>query len=93
MKRKTILIGFLVTLSATSVIAQQPVPALSLERVVDLYIQNNLDLQAARSRIERTKADQIAARLRPNPGLTVAAENLAVRGPTPFSRLYEVAAT
>jgi outer membrane protein, heavy metal efflux system len=93
MKRNPILIAFLVTLSAASVIAQQPLPALSLERVVDLYVQNNLDLQAARSRIERTKADQIAARLRPNPGLTVTAENLAVRGPTPFSRLYEVAAT
>ena len=58
-----------------------------LQRVIDTYIQNNLDLQAARFKLERTKADQIAARLRPNPGITVTAENLPVSGPTPFRRL------
>jgi len=93
MKRNSLLMAVLVIVFASHVFAQQQLPALTLERVVDMYIQNNLDLQSARSRVERTKADQIAARLRPNPGITVSAENLAVRGPTPFSRLYEVAAT
>jgi cobalt-zinc-cadmium efflux system outer membrane protein len=93
MNRNMILAAFVISLSASSVLAQQPLAPLTLERVVETYIQNNLDLQAARSRVERTKADQIAARLRPNPGITVTAENLPVSGPTPFSRLYEVGLT
>src|SRR5262245_29244192 len=55
-------------------------------------MEKNLDLQAARYRLERTKADQIAARLRPNPGLTVSGDQFAFSGPTPFGRLYEVSA-
>src|SRR6266498_212784 len=77
----------LVTSPAT---AQQTGAALTLQAVADLYIEKNLDLQAARYRLERTKADQIAARLRPNPGVTIAAENLPFSGPTPFRRLYEI---
>src|SRR5216117_1995339 len=64
---------------------------LTLDRVLTTYIEKNLEVQAARYRLERTKADQIAARLRPNPGITVTAENFVFTGPTPFSRLYEVA--
>src|SRR5881628_2983042 len=90
MKKRTILLLTVLVLITSPVSAQQSAP-LTLERVVDLYIQKNLDLQAARYRLERTKADQIAARLRPNPGFTVTAENFAFRGPTPFNRLYEVA--
>ena len=36
-----------------------------------MYIERNLELQAARYRLERTRADQIAARLRPNPTLSI----------------------
>src|SRR5712691_11144210 len=71
--------------------AQDSPAPLTLPRVVNLYLERNLELEAARYRLERTKADQIAARLRPNPGLTVTAENFVLTGPTPFSRLYEVA--
>jgi cobalt-zinc-cadmium efflux system outer membrane protein len=63
-----------------------------LQGVVDTYVQNNLDLQTARYKLDRAKADQIAARLRPNPALSFTAENLVISGPTPFSRLYEVGA-
>jgi cobalt-zinc-cadmium efflux system outer membrane protein len=80
-------------LCASPSLAQQTVPPLSLQAVADLYIQNSLEIQVARQRIERTRADQIAARLRPNPTLTVTAENLGVGGPTPFGRLYEAGAT
>jgi cobalt-zinc-cadmium efflux system outer membrane protein len=73
--------------------AQQPALRLSLQSVVDTYIENNLDLQTARFNLERARADQIAARMRPNPTLSFTAENLAISGPTPFSRLYEVGAT
>jgi len=77
---------------STSAIAQQPPLRLNLQNVVETFIQNNLDLQAARYRMDRAKADQVAARLRPNPSLSFTAENLAISGPTPFSRLYELGA-
>jgi cobalt-zinc-cadmium efflux system outer membrane protein len=67
--------------------------ALTLQSVLETYIQNSLELQIARSRLERSRAEQIAARLRPNPSIAFTAENLAVSGPTPFGRLYEVGAT
>jgi outer membrane protein, heavy metal efflux system len=93
MKKRVILLMFLAGLWASKALAQQTRSELSLQRVVATYIENNLDLQAARARVERTRADQIAARLRPNPGLTLTAENLPVSGPTPFGRLYEIGTT
>jgi outer membrane protein, heavy metal efflux system len=66
---------------------------LTLDRVLSLYIERNLELQAERYRVERTKADQIAARLRPNPSISVTAENIPFSGPVGFSRLYEVGAS
>src|SRR4030095_6817260 len=93
MRKIFIFMPFCLLLSGVSGLAQTPPAPLTLQQVVDTYIQNNLELQAARYKLERTKADQIAARLRPNPMITVTAENLAVSGPTPFSRLYEVGAT
>lgn len=79
-------------------LAQGPAPPavtaapLTLDRVVSTYVENNLELQAARFRLERARAEAIAARLRPNPGLTVAAENLRLSGPTPSDRLNEFSA-
>src|SRR5881296_228861 len=70
--------------------AQQATSPLMLERAVTMYIERNLELQAERYRLERTKADAIAARLRPNPGLTVMSENFKFTGPVAFGRLYEV---
>ena len=84
---------FFALLLASSSFAQQQSDALTLQRAVDLYINQSLDIQAARYRLERTKADQIAARLRPNSGVTISAENLKVDGATPFRRLYEVGVT
>src|SRR5262249_38300898 len=92
MKRMIFLWGFL-TLVTSSAMAQQSASPLTLQAVVDRYMQQNLDLQAARFRLERTKADQIAARLRPNPGLTVAAEKFPFSGPSPFGQLYEISGT
>ncbi|HVQ63365.1 MAG TPA: TolC family protein [Terriglobia bacterium] len=92
MKRIILLTCFAGLGISTSAIAQQPPLRLNLQSVVETFIQNNLDLQAARYRVDRAKADQVAARLRPNPSLSFTAENLAISGPTPFSRLYEVGA-
>jgi cobalt-zinc-cadmium efflux system outer membrane protein len=66
---------------------------LTLDRVISMYIERNLELQAARYRLEGTTADQIAARLRPNPSVAVTAEKFPFSGPIGFSRLYEVGAT
>ena len=81
----------LIMLFTVAAASQESTGPLTLDRIVSTYIERNLELQAARYRLERTKADQIAARLRPNPGITVTAENFVFTGPTPFSRLYEVA--
>lgn len=70
--------------------AQQSNIPLTLEQVVTTYIERNLELQAERHRVERTSADAIAAQLWPNPGLSIAAENMRVAGPVPFGKLYEV---
>jgi len=90
--RRSPLITVFIIFFAVSAHGQNLSP-LSLQRVVSLYIERNLELQAERYRLERTKADAIAARLRPNPGVSVMAENLRVSGPVAASRLYEVGAT
>jgi cobalt-zinc-cadmium efflux system outer membrane protein len=68
-------------------------PALTLDQVVARFIERNLAVEAARHRVDVARAEQIAARLRPNPTLTFTAENLPFAGPTPASQLYEVGAT
>jgi len=94
MKKRIFLFAVTLSLSVFSAaFGQQSPPRLDLQNIVDTYVRNSLDLQAARYRLERTKADQIAARLRPNPSITLAGENLAISGPTQFSHLYELSAT
>ena len=94
MNKRVTLVLIILTLSVTpAAFCQQPAPRLDLQGVVDAYVQNSLEIQAARLKLDRAKAEQIAARLRPNPALSLTAENLAVSGPTPFSRLYELGAT
>jgi cobalt-zinc-cadmium efflux system outer membrane protein len=66
---------------------------LTLDRILDRFLQRNLAVEAARHSVEAARAEQIAARIKPNPGLTVSAENLKVAGDTPFNRLYEISAT
>ncbi len=90
MKSTAIVSSIFVMVLAASGWAQQAATPLTLQRVTDLYIQKNLQLQAARYRVERARADQIAARLRPNPGVLITAENLPFSGPSPISRLYEL---
>jgi cobalt-zinc-cadmium efflux system outer membrane protein len=70
---------------------------LTLDRVVARVLERNLAIEAARYRVESARAGQIGARLRPNPSLTVTAENFKVAGTSPFTvpfdRLYEVGPT
>jgi outer membrane protein, heavy metal efflux system len=88
MTKTTLSLCFLILFGATA--QAQVQPPLTLDRVVGMYVERNLELQAARYRLDRTKADQIAARLRPNPTISVTAENLSLSGPVGFSRLYEI---
>jgi outer membrane protein, heavy metal efflux system len=70
----------------------QPVP-LTLDDVVARVLARNLSVEAARHRLEAARAERIAARLRPNPSLTVGADNVKVSGPTATGELYEVSTT
>src|SRR5260370_39162654 len=86
---RSMLVALILAVSANG----QDASPLNLSRVVSLYIERNLELQAERYRLERTRADAIAARMRPNPGLTVIAEKLKISGLEPARHLYEVSAT
>jgi cobalt-zinc-cadmium efflux system outer membrane protein len=85
------LLGCGVVASAPFVMAQEAPAPLTLNEAVRLYLDRNLEVEAARLAVERTRAGQIGARLRPNPGITATAENFRLGGSTPFERLYEVA--
>src|SRR5206468_12692281 len=86
---RSMLVGLIFTVSANG----QDASPLILSRVVSLHIERNLELQAERYRLERTRADAIAALMRLNPDLSGMAENIRVSGPVPTSRLYELSAT
>jgi outer membrane protein, heavy metal efflux system len=90
-KRFPLLLIFLLShgLAAHSQTSSAP---LTLDRVVTSYLERNVELQAARYRLERTRADQIAAKLRPNPSLAFTAENLRITGPLIAGGLYEIGA-
>ncbi|MEP7272558.1 MAG: TolC family protein [Acidobacteriota bacterium] len=70
---------------------------LTLDRVLARFLERNLAVEAGRYRVEGSRAEQIAARLRPNPSLTVSTENIKVNGNSPFTvpfaRLYEAGPT
>jgi len=93
MKNEFLTVAIIVAITSVfgaSAHAQQSAAPLTLEGAVTTYVERNLELQADRYRLERTKADAISARLRPNPGLSITAENLKFTGPVAFGRLYEV---
>src|SRR5437773_1976316 len=86
---RSMLVGLIFTVSANG----QDASPLTLSRVVSLYIERNLEVNAEAYRLERTRTGALAARMRPNPGLAAVGENLRVSGPVPASRLYELGAT
>jgi outer membrane protein, heavy metal efflux system len=70
--------------------ANSPAPAahLSLDRAIELALQHNHSLLAARSTIEQNRAEEITANLRPNPVLTWDAQFLPFFNPSAFSSSY-----
>ena len=68
-----------------------PLPSpLTLERAVDHFLARNLAVEAARHRVDVARAERLAAGLRPNPTLTLEAEDVKLSGPTPAGDLYQV---
>jgi cobalt-zinc-cadmium efflux system outer membrane protein len=63
---------------------------LTLERAVERFLQRNLAVEAARHRVDVARAEQLVARARPNPTLTLSAENIPYSGPTKATELYEI---
>ena len=89
-----VLAGCLLPAVAATAIAQTSAvpaaPPITLERAVERFLRHNLAVEAARHRVDVARAERVAARLGPNPTLTVSAENVKVSGPTPAGDLYEV---
>jgi len=71
----------------------QPQGPLTLERAVERFLQRNLAVEAARHRVDVARAEQLVARARPNPTVTLSAENIPYSGPTRASELYEIGAS
>ncbi len=92
MTARTLALGCLLALGPQSALAQAPAPAppLTLERAVDHFLASNLAVEAARYRVDAARAERLAAALRPNPAITLSAENLKLSGPTSAGELYEV---
>ena len=61
---------------------------LSLDRAIELALQHNHSLLAARSTIEQSRAEEITANLRPNPVLTWDALFLPLLSPSALSSQY-----
>jgi cobalt-zinc-cadmium efflux system outer membrane protein len=84
--------ALLAVIVPVSVAAQADAP-LTLDRAVEKFLQRNLAVEAARHRVDVARAERLAARVRPNPTVTLSAENLRVSGPTSAGELYEVGTT
>jgi len=83
----------IITATAAAGGAQAQPVQLTIDDVVARVLARNLSVEAAKHRLEAARAGRIAARLRPNPSLTVGTDNLKVTGPTAAGELYEVSTT
>jgi cobalt-zinc-cadmium efflux system outer membrane protein len=92
-RRARTLVGLLlVGLVAPPVLAQQmpasapPRRSITVADAVAIFLQQNLDLVAARYDIDTAEAEKLTARLRPNPEVDVEFEDLPVDFTLPFSQ-------
>src|SRR5580692_3698545 len=71
--QSSVVFGALVLLVPVRVIGQAPVQApparVTLDQAIDMALQHNHALQAARTTIQQNQAQEITANLRPNPEL------------------------
>jgi len=75
-------------LSASQTTTASPQAHLSLDRAIELALQHNHSLLAARATINESRAEEITANLRPNPLLTWDAQFLPFFKPGDFSSQY-----
>ena len=84
-------LGVLLLISACAA-AQTPVPPavtrVTLDQAIDMAIQHNHSLQAARTLILQNQAQEITANLRPNPTLNGDAQFLPIFQPNNFTSSY-----
>src|SRR5579872_2058019 len=81
--------ALLMSMRAFAQAPSQPPPArITLDQAIDLAIQHNHSLQAARTMILQNQAQEITANLRPNPVLIGDAQFLPVFTPSNFNSDY-----
>jgi cobalt-zinc-cadmium efflux system outer membrane protein len=68
--------------------APAPQARLTIERAIELALQHNHTLLAARSTIDQSRAQEITANLRPNPTINWDAQFLPIFQPGQFSSTY-----
>jgi outer membrane protein, heavy metal efflux system len=82
-------LGMAAVFMAASAMAQGAPPVrISLDDAVQLALQHNHNLLAARTTIQQSEAQEVTAHLRPNPTLFTDWEYLPVFTPSAFSRDY-----
>jgi cobalt-zinc-cadmium efflux system outer membrane protein len=74
--------------AATNQSGAPPAARLSLDRAIELALQHNHTLLAARTTIDQSKAEEVTANLRPNPVLNWDAQFLPIFSPSNFSADY-----
>jgi len=67
---------------------QTPPPRVTLDQAIDLAIQHNHSLQAARTLILQNRAQEITANLRPNPVFLIDEQYMPFFSPDAFTRDY-----
>jgi cobalt-zinc-cadmium efflux system outer membrane protein len=80
--------GVQTQLSANQAAAASPQAHVSLDRAIELALQHNHSLLAARATIDQSRAEEITANLRPNPLLSWDAQFLPFFSPHDFSIQY-----
>jgi cobalt-zinc-cadmium efflux system outer membrane protein len=75
--------------AAATIPARQPVPAAQTKRItvqdaVSIFLQQNLQLVAARFDIDTVEAEKLSARVRPNPSITIGSSGLPLKFNGPF---------
>jgi cobalt-zinc-cadmium efflux system outer membrane protein len=84
-QRNWIIVGSLALFFAAAVFimagrsaAAEPSQPITLENALSLFYQNNYDVIISKYEIDRSYADYVSAKIRPNPNLTVGYTNLAM---------------
>ncbi len=70
--------------------AQPAITRVTLEQAIDMALQHNHTLLAARTTIDQNRAQEITANLRPNPVFDVDAQYLPFFSPSAFTAITSI---